>query len=136
MTESVYDPVRRRNVPATPEEGVRQAVIRWLIDVLRVPPNLMAVEFSLAALEPGNLRRADVAVWTPGAGQLAPWLLVECKAPTVPIGDATALQAADYLRKIPCAYVMLSNGKDSRYLEKQGGGYRLIASLPFYPGKS
>jgi hypothetical protein len=117
---------------------VRQAVIRYLIDVLRVPVNLIGVEFSLAGLEPGNMRRVDVVAWKPGAadgssGQLSPWLLVECKAPSVAIGDAAALQAADYLRKIPCEYVMLSNGKDTRCLEKSGDGYRLIPSLPYYP---
>jgi hypothetical protein len=130
---TVFDPVRKRKVPATPEEGVRQAVIRYLLDTLGVPANLIGVEFSLASLEPGNLRRADLAVWTPGAGQLTPWLLVECKAPAVSIDDATAFQAAGYLRRIPCSYVMLSNGKDTRCLEKEGEGYRLIPSLPFYP---
>jgi hypothetical protein len=80
---TVFDPVRKRHVAATPEEGVRQAVLRYLLDVLRVPANLIGVEFSLASLEPGNLRRADIVVWRPGAGQLTPWLLVECKAPRV-----------------------------------------------------
>jgi hypothetical protein len=137
MTDSeapgtVFDPVRKRHVAATPEESVRQAVLRYLMDVLRVPPNLIGVEFSLASLEPGNLRRADIVVWRPGTGQLSPWLLVECKEPRVRITDGTAFQAADYLRRIPCRYVMLSNGADSRYLEKDGESYRLIASLPFF----
>ncbi|MEO7776504.1 MAG: type I restriction enzyme HsdR N-terminal domain-containing protein, partial [Fibrobacteria bacterium] len=65
-------------------------------------------------------------------GQLAPWLLVECKEPRVRIDDAVALQAGDYLRKIPCLYVMLSNGADSRYLQRKGESYGLVAGLPFY----
>ncbi len=129
---TVFDPVRKRDVAATPEEAVRQAVLRYLLDVLRVPPNLIGVEFSLASLEPGNLRRADIVVWRPGAGQLAPWLLVECKEPRVRIDDAVAFQAGDYLKRIPCLYVMLSNGADTRYLEKRADGYSLIPSLPFF----
>jgi hypothetical protein len=141
---SVFDPVRRRHVPATPEEGVRQAVIRYLIDTLGVPVNLIGVEFSLASLDPGNLRRMDVVAWRPGRASraagaaeaeapLVPWLLVECKAPGIRIDDAAAFQAADYLRKAPCAFVMLSNGKDTRCLERNGEGYRLVPSLPYFP---
>jgi hypothetical protein len=136
---TVFDPVRKRHVAATPEEAVRQAVLRYLMDVLRVPANLIGVEFSLASLEPGNLRRADIVVWRPGSGQLSPWLLVECKEPRVRIDDAVAFQAGDYLKRIPCRFVMLSNGADTRYLEKEANGYRLVAGLPFYapnPGSS
>ena len=129
---TVFDPVRKRYVAATPEEAVRQAVLRYLMDTLRVPANLIGVEFSLAALEPGNLRRADIVVWRPGEGQLAPWLLVECKEPRVRIDDSVAFQAGDYLKRIPCRYVMLSNGADNRYLERIGDGYRLIAGLPYF----
>lgn len=130
--DTVFDPVRKKSVPATPEEAVRQAVLRYLIDTLKVPINLIGVEFSLAALEPGNFRRVDIVVWRPGPGQLSPWLLVETKEPRVRIDDEVAFQAAGYLKSIPCRFVMLSNGADTRYLERYEGGYRLAAGLPFY----
>lgn len=131
--DSFFDPIRRREVPATPEEAVRQAVLRYLVEALGVPPRLIGVEFSLASLQPGNLKRMDIVAWHPGPGQLVPWLLVECKAPAVRIDDGTALQAAHYLARVPCAYVMLTNGADTRCLEKAEEGYRLVASLPRYP---
>lgn len=130
---AVFDPIRKRMVPSTPEEEVRQAVLRYLIGTLGIPPRLIGVEFSLAAIQPGNFRRMDIVAWSPGPGQLAPWLLVECKAPRVPIDDSTALQAAGYLARVPCAYVMLSNGRDTRYLERAGEGYRLVPALPYFP---
>ena len=129
---TLYDPVRKRRVAATPEERVRQAVIAYLIDTVRVPPNLIGVEYSLSALEPGNLLRADVVAWRPGAGQLTPWLLVECKEPGTRIDDDVAWQAAAYLKSIPCRYVMLTNGRDTRLLERAEGGYRLAPGLPFF----
>lgn len=129
---TVYDPIRKRHVAATPEEGVRQAVIRYLIDTVRVPANLIGVEFSLSILEPGNFRRADVVAWRPGEGQLSPWLLIECKEPKARIDDEVAWQAAGYLKRIPCAYVMLTNGRDTRVLERAGEGYRMAAGLPFF----
>ncbi len=126
----LFDPIRGREVPATPEEQVRQAVIRWLLEAVGVPARLMGVEFSLAAIKPGDFRRMDIVAWQPGTGQLSPWLLVECKAPGIPVDDAVALQAAHYLARVPCLYVMLTNGADSRYLEKAGDGYRLMDTLP------
>lgn len=127
-----FDPVRRKHVPATPEEGVRQAVLRYLIDTLRVPMNLIGVEFSLASIDSGNLRRVDIVVWRPGKSLLVPWLLVECKEPRVRIDDEVAFQAADYLRKIPSRFVMLTNGRDNRYLERYEGDYRLVAGIPYF----
>ena len=67
-----------------------QPVPLSMADTVRVPANLMGVEFSLSVLEPGNLGRVDVVVWRPGEGQLRPWLLVECKEPRVRI-DQTQL---------------------------------------------
>jgi len=133
---SIFDPIRKREVPATPEEAVRQAVVRYLLETVGAPPRLIGVEFSLAALVPGDFGRVDIVVWKPGSGQLAPWLLVECKAPGVRLDDDVALQAGHYLARVPCEFVMITNGTDTRYLEKAGEGYRLAAALPYYPGKA
>ena len=132
LPETLFDPIRKRDVAATPEEKVRQAAIRYLIDTLGIPPNLMGVEFSLANLEPGNFRRVDIVAWRPGEGQLAPWLLVECKEPRARIDDEVAWQAAGYLKRIPCRYVMLTNGRDTRVLERAGEGYVMAAGLPYF----
>ncbi len=132
LETSWFDPVRRRAVTATPEEGVRQAVLRYLLDTLGVPVNLITVECSLASMDPGNLRRADIVVWRPGQSLLSPWLLVECKAPHIPINDNVAFQAGNYLHKIPCRYVMLTNGCDNRYLERFERDYRLVPNIPYF----
>ncbi|MEO7424547.1 MAG: type I restriction enzyme HsdR N-terminal domain-containing protein, partial [Fibrobacteria bacterium] len=63
---TLFDPVRKRHVVATPEETVRQSVLRYLLDVLKAPVNLIGVEYSLANLDPGNFRRVDIVVWRPG----------------------------------------------------------------------
>jgi len=111
---------------------VRQAVIQYLITTLKVPVNLIGVEFSLTGIVPGNFRRADIVVYKPGGNQLAPWLLVECKAPRIKIDDEVAYQTAHYLKNIPSLFVMLSNGKDSRYLERVSEAYQLIKQLPVF----
>jgi hypothetical protein len=133
VTATVYDPIRRREVPATPEEGVRQAVLKWLMEAVGVPARLLGVEYSLSVVVPGDMRRVDIVAYKPGAGGLEPWLLVECKAPGVRVDDEVARQAAHYLARVPCAFVMLTNGADTRYLEKVGVGYRPVPTLPLYP---
>lgn len=129
---TLFDPIRKRQVAATPEEEVRQALIRYLLDTVGVPANLIGVEFSLANLEPGNFHRVDLVAWRPGEGQLAPWLLVECKEPGCRIDDEVAWQAAGYLKRVPCTYVMLTNGRDTRVLERAGEGYVMAKGLPYF----
>ena len=75
----VHDPVRRKWVALTPEEGVRQ---RLLADLLRLgyPVGLLAVERGVVF--GGKTWRADVVAY--GRDQ-RPLLLAECKAPGVRI---------------------------------------------------
>ncbi len=132
MSETLFDPVRQKPVPATPEEKVRQQVIHYLLHIVKVPISLIGVEYSLSNLEKGNAHRMDIIVWKPGGKQLTPWLLVETKAPHIPITDTIVYQLAEYLRLAPSAYLMLSNGKDTRILKWNNGAYGLISSLPFF----
>lgn len=50
----LFDPIRKKDVPATPEEHVRQATVRYLLDVVKVPAHLIAVEFPLSLVGCGN----------------------------------------------------------------------------------
>ena len=54
----VFDPLRKRFVLLTPEEEVRQKVLYLLVEHLKVPAGLIAVEYSLKVN--GLDKRADV----------------------------------------------------------------------------
>ena len=43
----VFDPLRRRFVALTPEEEVRQKMLYLLVEHLKVPAGLLAVEYSV-----------------------------------------------------------------------------------------
>ncbi len=129
MTDAdrLYDPLRRKWVARTPEEEVRQAVIAWLRDVQGFPVGLMESEYGFFY----NRRRyrADVLVFD---RQLQPYLLVECKAPEVPLGQAVVDQVVRYTRVLPVRYVMVTNGRTTHLLvrSEDGSSYEALTAMP------
>ena len=76
----VFDPVRKKYVPLTPEEWVRQNCLHYLITDKGYPAGRILVERRL--MVEGLEKRLDIAVCHPDGSVL---LLVECKAPSVTI---------------------------------------------------
>ena len=118
-SETLYDPIRKKDVPATPEEHVRQATIRYLLDQVKVPEHLIAVEFPLNSIDPKTEDRVDIMVhnFRSGATMDKPWLLVECKAPGEYSWEALQVQLNKYLQVLSPNYVMLSLGDAVRFFE-------------------
>jgi hypothetical protein len=97
--------LRRKKILLTPEEWVRQHLIHFLINVLKYPQGLISIEVSLQVQQLS--KRADLVVH----GRLGnPVLLVECKAPNVPINEETFNQISNYNSQLQSRYVMASNG--------------------------
>lgn len=101
----IFDSVRKKWLILTPEEWVRQHMIHYLIQVLNYPEGLMQIEARL--LLNGRPRRFDILIRD---YSLNPYLLIECKAPSVDIGPDAYLQAAAYQSKLNARYVVLTNG--------------------------
>ncbi len=126
----IFDVVRKKYVVLTPEEWVRQHIIHFLITEKNVPINLIGVEKGITVL--GRKRRVDVVVF--GRNGL-PVLLVECKAPTVPINPSVFSQAAVYTYGFGIDYIMLTNGIGHYYLniDKQNQRMTETTELPVFP---
>ena len=131
---TIYDPIRQKEVPDTPEERVRQATIRFLMGEVKVPKNLIAVEFALSTVESSTDDRVDILVqsFKDNADLRHPWLLVECKAPGEYTWEALQVQLNKYLKVLSPKYVMLSLGDAVRYFELDAVSKRFkkIDSLP------
>ena len=56
------DPVREKYVPAMPEEEVRQKVLQYLIKVLKVPKQVIRVEYLLSKSGLDSKNRADILI--------------------------------------------------------------------------
>ena len=99
----IYDVIRKKYVSLSPEEWVRQNCVHWLIS-RNYPLGRSSVERRVDATG----MRYDV-LWTDE--HLQPFLLVECKAPTVSISEHTLRQSAWYNLTLKSPYVLLTNGK-------------------------
>lgn len=100
----ILDPIRKKFVLLTPEEWVRQHVIQDLLDK-GISKTRLSIEKQFDVM--GQKKRFDVVV----AGKNASIaLLVECKAPEVPITQDTFDQIARYQLALNANYLMVTNG--------------------------
>ena len=126
---TMFDPVRKKEVPHTPEEEVRQALVAHLHHVCGAPYSIMCCEFELKA---GRKKyRADLVLFDK-KGQ--PLLLAECKAPSVPVNRSVFEQIMQYNQLLKVPYLLLTNGTESyfcRYhpLEKR---FEALQEIPSY----
>lgn len=108
----IFDVIRKKFVALTPEEWVRQHVIQFLIREKKAPISWMNAEkqFSLAGLS----KRFDVLLFrADGSVQL----IVECKAPHIPIDQKVFDQIARYNLKFNATYMMVTNGIEHYFLD-------------------
>lgn len=125
--EQVWDPLRKRNVAATPEETVRQWFISQLADVFSVPAHMMMSEVGLKFGE--KQYRADILVFDRNARPLA---VVECKRPEVELDSSVVEQAMRYNIVLGVDWLILTNGRSTFIYKKQDGCFHPFASVPDY----
>ena len=83
------DPIRQKLIYVTPEETVRQYLISFLIDELKVPKNLIRVEEILKHYGVKSNDRADITidVYDENEKIFYPIAVIECKAPEIFLED-------------------------------------------------
>jgi type I site-specific restriction endonuclease len=101
----IFDEVRRKFVALTPEEWVRQNFLRYMEVHLGYPKGLTGVEKMLKI--GGMAQRCDIVLYNRKGAAV---LIVECKAPSVEIGEAALNQAARYNTSLHVPYLVLTNG--------------------------
>jgi Type I restriction enzyme R protein N terminus (HSDR_N) len=128
QSKQIFDPVRKRFVTLTPEEWVRQHFLRYMTDYRSYPGSLLAVEKQVKV---NNLnQRADIVVYN---REGKPWLIVECKAPSVNIDHDTFLQAARYNLSLNVPFFALTNGIEHFCLFFNGEAFEFLNDLPDFP---
>lgn len=125
----IFDRVRRKWVALTPEEWVRQHAVHLLLERVGVAPGLVAVEREL--VWEGTRRRVDIVAYGRDG---RPWMVVECKAPAVSVGQDAMDQAGRYARSMGAAFVVVTNGLQLvGWQTLPGGGSLAMEELPQAP---
>ena len=129
--QTIWDPLRKKEVALTPEERVRQWFIGILSQQMQVPMHMMMSE---TGFKLGNKQfRADILVFDRNA---APLLVVECKKPEVELTEEVLEQAIRYNMVLNVKYIIITNGTKTYMLcrtEKDGvQTYEFVKNIPTY----
>lgn len=117
QTVYIWDFIRKGWFVCTPEERVRQGLLRYLVEAKGVSPAVIAVEREIKYYT--RRKRFDVVVF----GQNGkPMLLCECKAPEVVINQAVAYQIGRYNHILNAPYLLLTNGLQLFFYEVDAEG--------------
>lgn len=125
----IFDSIRSKYVALTPEEWVRQHFVNFLLTHKGYPRSLMGNEV-LVELN-GMKKRCDTAVYN---RELAPLLIVEYKAPDVPITQSVFDQICRYNSVLRVQFLIVSNGL-SHYcckIDYTTNRYSFLADIPSY----
>lgn len=140
--ESLRCAIRKVEVPAHPEEKVRQELLHRMMGSLGYPPGLLLVEAELAGLPHLRLapmklpkRRADILCFGKHIHPehpLYPLLLIECKA--VPITPQVFLQVQGYNHYVKSCFLGVANSAEIQtgWWDPKEKRYRYIPFLPSY----
>ena len=125
--ETVFDPLRRKEVALTPEEQVRQWFIKLLGEQMQVPASMMMSEvpFTLGKKK----LRADIVVW---ARDLAPMMIVECKRPSVTLSQDVLDQILRYIWVMDVPFFVATNGQNTYICKRTPDGPRWLPEPPTY----
>lgn len=101
----IFCSLRKKYVALTPEEWVRQHFAEYLFREKGFPKSLCIHEHCISLN--ATKKRCDTVLFSP-SGQ--PLLIVEYKAPSVPVSQQVFDQIARYNIKLRVRYLIVSNG--------------------------
>ena len=104
----LWDSIRSKWLVLLPEEMVRQLLIQYLIKHLGINKNRIAIERGLTLN--GLQKRCDILIFDQS---MQPFLLVECKAPSVNLNQAVFRQIAHYNMALNVPYLLVCNGPNA-----------------------
>ena len=101
----IFDILRKKYIALTPEDWVRQHFVHFLVEHKGYPAALMANEIQLKVGE--KALRADSVLYS---RELKPRMIIEYKAPHIPITQKVFDQISIYNMLLHVDYLVVSNG--------------------------
>lgn len=126
---AIFDDIRKKFVILQPEEWVRQHCIQFLMSDKNYPKSHINVEKKLTINQ--LTKRYDIVVFNADGSIL---LIVECKAPNIPINQQVFDQIARYNLSLNAKFLMVTNGLNHYYCEMDLAKerYNFLETLPNY----
>lgn len=126
----IWDVIRAKWLVLQPEEWVRQLLVLYLLDKVGVNKNRIAIERGLQVNQ--LKKRTDILVFD---REMSPWLLVECKAPAVPLNEKVFRQIAIYNMPLQVPHLLVCNGPQAYCCQMHVAErtYVFLPNLPDYP---
>jgi len=125
--EMIFDFIRKQWLVLNEEEWVRQNFIQFLVQELKYPVELIAVE---KEIQLGDLKkRFDILVYDDNH---KPWMLVECKAGEIALDEKTLYQVLRYNISIPATFLVITNGHFTYAWGKTGGELKELQQMPVW----
>ena len=125
--EMIFDFIRKQWLLLNEEEWVRQNFIQFLVQVMKYPVALIAVEKDIQL---GDLKkRFDILVYD---NDHKPWMLVECKAKEITLDENVLHQVLRYNISMPAAFILITNGHFTYAWEKVGGELKELEKMPLW----
>ena len=101
----IFDIIRKKHIVLTPEEWVRQHFVHYMINDLKYPKSLFRIEGSLTYNK--LQKRSDILVRD---REGKPWMLVECKSPSIKLTQRAFNQIAVYNMTVGAKFIAVTNG--------------------------
>ncbi len=126
---AIFDEIRKKFIILTPEEWVRQNVVRYLLEEKKYPKSLINVEKTLKIN--GLTKRYDVVIFN-NDGSIN--VLIECKSTDIKISQTVFDQIARYNMTLKANYLMVTNGLNHYFckIDFENEKYSFLESLPNY----
>ena len=125
--EMIFDFIRKQWLLLNEEEWVRQNFIQFLVQELKYPLQLIAVE---KEIQLGELKkRFDILVYD---REHRPWMLIECKAGEITLDEKVLHQVLRYNISMPADFLIITNGHFTYAWEKRNGELKEIQQMPLW----
>ncbi len=123
----IFDPIRKKYVILQAEELVRQLVLEYLVRDRGYSKNHIQVERLFTVNT--RRKRCDILIFD---ADTLPYLLVECKAATIPITQDTFDQIARYNLALGVPYLVLTNGTTTYccQMNHETESYQFLEDIP------
>lgn len=123
----IFDIIRKKYIILTPEEWVRQNIIKYLNQNLNYPLHLIGIEKQINVFK--TVKRPDLIVF---GKNLKPLMIVECKKTSIKINKETFKQTINYYLELKSDYFLITNGINHYCCKISDNKCNFLKKIPKY----